>query len=153
MKLLILSLVMISGCATLKPPVQKEIVKSSVVQGDYDKTWASVVRYFAENNITIKNIEKASGLIATDSKTFDPFNNGGAIDCGSLSGVTAATITGIAIYNVFVEKVDAKSTRVTINLKSNMTSAVKSSYYTESAGSRECYSTGKFESEMLGKLK
>jgi hypothetical protein len=143
MKNLLALLVLLSGCVSYKPAKQVEITKTFVIQKDFDKTWTELVRYFAENNITFRSMDKASGLIATDVKQFDPFNNGGLIDCGQLSGPSMTTEKGFAIYNVFAEK-EKNYTKITINVKPYMTTYAQNG----STMDRDCYSTGKTESKI-----
>jgi hypothetical protein len=146
--ILILAALLLSGCATLTPPVKKDIVKSAVINKDYDKTWSSLIRAFADKNVTFKNMDKASGLITSDLKTFDPFDNNGLIDCGKLSGHSIVQQFGAATYNVYVEKETASTTRVTVNIKPVMTSKSGGQFT-----SLDCYSTGLFEKDILDLIK
>lgn len=146
--ILIFAAYLLSGCATLTPPVQKDIVKSTVVNKDYDKTWSSLVRVFAEKNVTFRMIDKGSGLIASEIKTFDPFDNNGLIDCGKMSGHSIIEQHGSVVYNVYVEKQSVSTTKVTVNLKPIMTSM-----YGGQVTNLDCYSTGLFEKDILSLIK
>jgi hypothetical protein len=81
---LVLITVFASGCATasVTPPQQPTHETSHVFQASYDDIWERAVDWFSESNIPIRQIEKASGLIASEHRL-------GAddemLDCGEVS--------------------------------------------------------------------
>lgn len=109
--LALLMLGLFCSCGPTMP--QKTIIdKTSIINKPYDDVWAGVIDYFASNNFPIKNMEKASGIITTDFKSFkiDPT----LCDCG----VKASGFVDVdpeLNFNVTVVKLKDNQTKVTVN--------------------------------------
>ncbi len=157
----------LTGClpgyvAPAPAPVRAE----TRVAAPFDSTWSAVVGYFAERNIEIKTIEKASGIIVAETARADnlknrelllspkgrPMYENGArmvgparfAECGTLGRVQLDPVT--AAYNVRVTgdgtsaafRVNARfSTRVTVQGVPTLT---------------ECASVGAWENDMEATL-
>ncbi len=134
--------------------------------GSYDSTWAAVVSYFADRNIAIRIIEKASGIIVAEAlrsslpnrtpvlgKNGKPLYKGlypvmtppVYADCGSygLSDLDPSS----ASFNVRVLGDASRSTvRVTARFVAMYGAGVN-------ARTVECVSLGKFETELESHVK
>lgn len=150
--------VMLSGATGCTPafvyPGTQELRGRTAVAASFDRTWETAVSYFAERNIAIRTIEKASGIIvaepgranlanrhATANKyappdSYDPIY----ADCGSRKGYWPPEPTA-ALYNVRVLGDDVRSS-VQVNAR------FISSGYTANPGPLDCRSTGKWESDI-----
>jgi hypothetical protein len=92
----------IFSCSVYQPPMQKNIQNQNQYNYSYDLVWDAVINYFADNGLSIKTIEKSSGLIVTEyykTKNIDE----DIVDCGT---VTAGGIIndGEYSFNVRVTK-------------------------------------------------
>ena len=94
--LLALQLMLVVGCATA--PGKYSVVKDFPHSADYDKVWSAVIDTFAELNLPIANLEKASGLITTDWGEVP----GEFCDCGKPGLAQQSAPEGK--FNVFVRK-------------------------------------------------
>lgn len=135
--------VVIGGCATA--PTPRTVVNKFSYNASIDTVWTATVETFAEMNLPIDNIEKDSGLIATDWINFTGTGNKDYCDCGGL---------GLAIenlrrgkFNVFVKQtgnaVDAR-----VNVHYQQTASLDNTPFT-----RDCVSTGALEArinELIG---
>lgn len=55
------------ACATkYVDPAPPTVLPATAVAASYDRTWEATVTWFAERNISIQTIEKASGIIVAD---------------------------------------------------------------------------------------
>ncbi len=145
-------LIFISGCATYKPATKPAAFENKqVFDKDYETVWSKTVKFFASKNIPIKTIEKASGLIATDTMMFETVRDKNYFSCDKFMSVgIEVPYQGKASFNVFLEKVSPQKTSVTVNLTANY--IVPASQY--SAGvERGCFSAGNYEKELLEYLK
>ena len=130
------------ACASA--PVARQIQNSFPVDKDFDTTWQAVIETFAELNLPIMNMEKASGLITTDwIKLDDPQ----ASDCGKM-GMMSSEVGRRVKFNVFVKRVGNVS-----EMKVNaMFEALVQTYGSHVIGTSSCYSTGKFEKEIYDRV-
>jgi len=74
------------GCVTYVPPQVKtaEPLPAAPVRASFERTWSTVIDYFADNAIPVKTIDRASGYIAAER--IGDWNNATWADCGKLSG-------------------------------------------------------------------
>jgi hypothetical protein len=161
--LLALITVLISSCSEVKPPNVYQFSKSQIINHSFDDTWTKIINWFAENNIPIKTIEKASGIIATE-KTFTTKGYEEYCDCGSpetdLSGYTYAYEDIISNINITVVKINDNSCNVKINIfykaKKNAYSTNSKTYqkvFVRTMDIIDCNSTGKYENKLFNSLK
>ncbi len=86
-------------------------------------TWDAVIDMFAERNIPIRTIERASGIIATEQLSVGPEGKVWP-DCGrSFSGTV---LPNYAIYNLLVRG-DSSSSRVKATVRRSLTSKTSGS--------------------------
>jgi len=131
------------NCGTM--PKQHLIANEKKISSDFDNVWQAVVSFFAENNIPIKTIEKASGLLMAESQVF-PEN---WIDCGK-AGMFELRTTPTGVFNVYVRDLGDGSIDVQIN--SSYQCIRWDTYNNRSLGSMACYSTGIFEELLLDEI-
>ena len=56
MKLLLLSILFITGCGGYTKPIKKEFIKMATIEKDFDTTWTSIIKIFADKNLKIEFI-------------------------------------------------------------------------------------------------
>jgi hypothetical protein len=86
------------------PPAPRDAME---VSASFGRTWDAVIDEFADRNIPIRTIERASGLIATELLTISHDARSEA-DCGTLNGRMLPPTH--AIYNVLVRGDSARAT-------------------------------------------
>lgn len=101
----------LAGCTTI-PPAPAPTRAPSPVAASFDRTWSAAVDIFAEKNIGIRTIDRASGLIVGDPMSVEGKNTTTPYefaDCGQdmFEGHPWPTV---AIYNVRVKGDTAAST-------------------------------------------
>lgn len=90
-----------AGCFVGTPPEPAAPRDATPVAAGFEKTWNATIDHFAEGNIPIAAIEKASGLIATARLRVGTADAPTWADCGTgTSGLAYAADGGI--YNVLV---------------------------------------------------
>lgn len=100
------------GCQTVPPPPPAPRTGTAVTAGTH-RTWDAVIEVFAERNIPISNMERASGFISTDQLAVDPQSGKAYADCGLIMGMPIPADR--ATYNVLVRGDSARSTvKVTV---------------------------------------
>jgi hypothetical protein len=91
--------VLLIACATHNPPAPPAPREATDVRASAARTWDAVIDLFAERNIPIRTIERASGIVATGQLTVGPEGRKWA-DCGTQPSDTLRP--NAAIYNVLV---------------------------------------------------
>ncbi len=148
MKKIFLLSIALSSCVTYKP-AQKPTAFSNkfTIEKTYEDTWSKVINFFASKNIPIKTIEKASGLVATDSMLLNSITDKNIFDCGQLNAFGQSTpLHGKASFNVFIEKIDSTKTQMTININSNVSVPMSANLPPQNIN---CYSIGFYEKEIF----
>lgn len=155
MKLLaLLSLVVLSGCATGKRAVEKPVEKTKSFTQSYDAVWSKIIKHFSSKSYSIKSLEKASGIISTDSLSVDSVQDKKYFDCGNYTIMgTEVPMYGKGSFNVFVEKVSDKETKVTVNTLATVVNDKPGSTGAMGSLTLNCYSTGALEQQMFEALK
>ena len=136
-------LVLASGCATA--PQQFEFDKTRTIPESKDVVWERLVGFFASNNLSIKTIEKDSGIIAAERMIGRPGSGGKILDwadCGSELLMTPINQT--ADLNVFVRPAPGGAT-VTVNTRFSESRQFADERPTVTI----CNSTGALERELL----
>jgi len=110
---------LLGGCATIVPP-KYPFQATRTYEKDYDTVWSSVIEIFAQRNISIKTIEKVSGIVVSENSKV-PFQvqpdltyNSSYCDCGSPGGLVILTDMK-GRFNVFVRKITENATSVQVN--------------------------------------
>ena len=96
-----------SGCSPV-PPANVAPRAGTPVATSQSKTWDVVIQLFEERSLPIKNMDRASGFIATDALGV-PLTEQPGVDCGK-SMVHIANLPRTATYSVFVRGDCASST-------------------------------------------
>lgn len=128
----------LASCASA--PVARQIQNSFPIDKSFEAVWPAVIETFAELNLPILNMEKASGLITTDwIRADDPQMS----DCGK-RGMMTAEQGRLVKFNVFVKTVGE-----TCEMKVNAMFEVSISVYgNRNLTTASCVSTGKFEKQI-----
>jgi hypothetical protein len=135
------------GCGV--PPVARTIVSSFPIDKPFDSVWGAVIETFAELNLPILNMEKASGLITTDWISFKGQDNIGYCDCGKLGLYVEIARQGR--FNVYAKKVDEASCELKVNsVFQRITHMAFDRDPTPIVG--DCVSTGKLEAEIYRRV-
>lgn len=95
------------GCGYKAPTPPPSPRNATEVTASFGRTWDAVVDEFADRNIPIRTIERASGLVATELLTILHDARSEA-DCGTFNG--RALSPTHAIYNVVVRGDSARAT-------------------------------------------
>ena len=158
---------LITACVKYQPPRSLAPRDGTQISAPFDSTWVSVVAYFAGRNISIRTIEKASGIIVAEAGRADllanrpvqidangnhMYRNGQPVlgapvyaDCGTIKGPPVDPVT--AAFNVFVRTNGAGSI---------VKASVRyTSQYLTAAGpiAVECVSLGRWETELEALVK
>jgi len=122
------------------PPYRAEI------PAGYDRTWTSLVKALARENLPLRAIARDSGVIASDD-TVTPI--GLWADCGTI-GDDRVEGEAVASFTLFVEPNGTGSTRVQVNSKMRTQAHRKgSSGKLKPLPVYPCASTGRFEANLL----
>ena len=110
---IVMGLVVLTGCMPLVPPQAAAPRTVTTVSTSKDKVWDAVIEVFAEMNIAIRTIDRASGFLAAEPSSVGPRTGGRLADCGSVMGM--AIPPDRATYNVLVREVGpTASVKVTV---------------------------------------
>lgn len=132
--------VLLTGCATI--PTTYDFDSKKTFTSHKDHVWEAVMNFFSKNNIQIKTIEKASGLIYAETEyTSEGIKN--LADCRS--GFLEIAGPASAQFNIFVASApEGKPTTVTVTTKFNQV--------WKSSGDvivRDCNSKGRLEKQIF----
>lgn len=132
----------LSACATA--PAFVPIENTRAIAQSKDHVWANLVEHFASSNISIKTIEKDSGIIYAERM----FGGGNSVSSMADCGVDpmARPITTAADLNVFVREAPAGGVTTTVNARFRQT---RQSAWDNSMTSVECASLGTMERTIL----
>lgn len=140
------AVVALSACAQRTLPKTAPTRESTRVNASFGRTWDAVVQQFANDNVPIKTIERASGFVATD-RLLSVANDSADADCGSISTSVGDEkyFPHWVTYNVLVHGDSASATvRVT---------AAWESYDAEQKSPFACSTTGRWEQAFEGAVK
>jgi hypothetical protein len=130
------------------PPKPRIIVNSWVIEKPFDSVWTSVIESFAELNLPILNMEKASGLITTDWMLIDKKY----MDCGTIGLDKVSAMPAGKDYkcrfNVMVKKVSDTSAEMKVNGIYRLD--VRENY--GNGTTFQCVSTGALEAEIYTRV-
>jgi hypothetical protein len=145
-------LVIIAGamaCMPPQPPPPPTVVPPVEVAASFGTTWDAVIDHFAENNISIRTMDRSSGFIAAEPTRVGYQSPGSAqlAHCGTntLGEVIPPTD---ATYNIVVR---GDSTRSTVRATVRFTYFTAPSRYT-AGGTMECSSTGYWERIVVERI-
>src|SRR5690242_4566928 len=102
----VVALVLLAACQ-MTPPAPPAPRSGMEVSASFGKTWSAVIDVFAERNIPIKTIDRASGLVVAEPQGV-PTRTDGLADCGTIIG--RPIYPDHATWNVLVRGDSARST-------------------------------------------
>lgn len=135
----LISLVTI-GCAASLPPAPPVVRTATQVHASVAQTWEAAVEAFADRNIPIKTLDRASGLIVAEAQSVSARQEGLA-DCGTVWG--SPLTPDRATWNLLVR---GDSTHSTVKATVRFTLTVGQS-------TEECGTKGRWETAFEQKLK
>jgi len=136
-----LGLILFSGCAGIAPQVY-QFENKEIFEGSFDEIWSAIIETFAEKNIPISNMEKASGFIATEEMKFSSIY----ADCGATPiGVKFNSLGPLGKFNVFVKEIS--SGKYSIMITASYRVSTDNLYY------KGCTSTGELETWFTSTLR
>ena len=150
-KLLFIIFILLQGCATYIKPVEHKFDRTIEIDKSYDAAWIGIIKYFSSKNIPIKTIEKNSGIIVSDNLSISLLKDEQNFDCGKFSKKDAIGnfYTGKASFNIFIEQLGLKKSKITINTVAEINHLQQGIGYTQFS----CYSTGNFEKSLIEFIK
>ena len=131
----------LTGCATA--PLVVPVERSVETTKSKEQVWANLIEFFASNNISIKTIEKDSGIVYAERT----FSGAGGLrewaDCGA--SMMAPPIRQTMDLNVFVRDAGGSAgpkTNITVNARFSET---RQSAWDNSIANTDCNSLGVLE--------
>lgn len=155
----LIALIFTVGCKTVdyQPPKQYNFTSEFEYSLPYDYVWEKVIRFFGETGIPVKNMDKASGFIATEVSSFSGAL-GQFLDCGAPGSHTFSYgkfVNPYGYFNVIVSKISEGVTRVKVKTFYKVYYEIYSydwnynTYLKSSEIVLNCNSTGLLESLLL----
>jgi hypothetical protein len=136
-----LGILLLSACAGTAPQIH-QFENKEIIENSFDKIWSAVIETFAEKNISIATMEKASGFIATEPTKFSSIY----ADCGATPlGIEFATLGPWGKFNVFIKELSEKKYSIMVTVNYHV--ATDNIYY------KECTSTGNLERWFISTVK
>ena len=144
--------VALSGCVTEAQVF--EVKNTREFAASKDVIWSRLIKHFATNNIQIKTLEKASGVVyaerefeGADVAWWNRGKIGDLADCGKEFGAVPAAHS--LQLNVFVAERDAGKTAATVTVTYKEILDQRAGF---GGPPRSCNSTGKLEAKILDAL-
>ena len=131
------------GPIRVPPPTPRTIQSSFPIARPFDAVWQATTEVFAELNLPILNVEKASGLITTDWISFrGQSNEAGYCDCGQ-TRFPLGEVDRQGRFNVYVKRIGEDACELMVNSVFE-----KVARYQEVVERTACVSTGNLEATM-----
>ena len=111
------------SCQTYYPPKTYNFEKSRTYSKTFDEVWGKIVQWFAVNNIPIKTIDKASGIIATEYNIRID-NNTDVMDCGYSEAASEVFENHRISFNILAVK-ESEKVNVIVNIFPKCTKRMK----------------------------
>lgn len=129
------------GPAVAPPPAVPREAKT--VGASFGETWNAVIERFAEDNIAIRTLERASGFIATEPMHVPAYMNAAAdwADCGS-APFAGRLYPNSTSFNILVR---GDTTKSTVKASIRWTTTIGTGAYAQPF---ECTSTGNWEAML-----
>lgn len=132
----VILLVSLAACVTA--PATAPERAATPVNASTGKTWDAVIDVFAERNIPIRNMERASGFIAAEPELVSQKDGQAWADCGGALGVRLGAQR--ATYNVLVRGDSSHAT-------------VRATVLWERTGNQGCTTRGVWERDFESLVK
>lgn len=135
---LILCSTLLFGCAPIYKPAiftppatyNDFSIHNKLINATFDQTWSAVLRVISNENLLIKTIDKASGIITADMESWNKHNFSVLMDCGNYEfnytdddyfsnfGTMSVKIVNPKInINFFLQPASQNETIININVK------------------------------------
>ena len=124
-------------------PTPRIIQNSFPIDRPFDNVWIALIETFVEMNMPIDNMEKDSGLIATDWIDFKGQTNEEYCDCGS-PGI-GIEVNRQGKINIFVKKITQNSCEIKVSCLFQQ----KREFADSTTHTRSCVSTGNLERQIF----
>lgn len=145
-KFILAALLILSSCYSAPKEVKFE--NSRVYRGSKDDVWELVIDFFNSSRITIRNIDKSSGVIYAEPDISNTKYAAKYADCGEFGTFAAEEdAEGVMRVNLFVKEIGEEKTKLVINTSFNSTFYNDPFIYGRKKV--ECQSTGVLEKEIL----
>lgn len=153
--LVIITSIAIAGCvgAGQNLPEKRNINNIKTISSSYEKTWNSIIEFFAVNNTPLEKINKGDGLITSSRhlRTLDE------LDCGQATGQiswASAKMENIGgNINVVVRSIKPEKTKVIVSVFGSGDINIRNAYGNSlSSQEARCVSTGAFEKSLFSYL-
>ncbi len=151
---------LVVACVTYVPPQVKEPepLPATPVRASFDRTWATVIDFFADQAIPVKTLDRSSGYIAAER--LGAGNNLDWADCGKIVNAPARdgggrVIPQQAVFNVRVRGDSASSTvQVVARWMAVGTAQVASGFgsRTKAYNETECVTTHVWETAAIREI-
>lgn len=147
--LAVLGVATLTACGQYVPPAPAAPRSGTTVSASFGKTWDATVDVFAERNIQIKTIDRASGFIAAEPQSLTTIAADSLADCGHSS--TGGSLqdrmarSESATWNVLVRGDSTKAT-VKATVRFAFVSGLNGQTY-------QCSSTGRWEAALEQRVK
>lgn len=135
----------LSGCASLPDAVSVE--RTAQTTKSKDIVWSNLIEFFASENISIKTIEKDSGIVYAERSISGANGLSEWATCGS-AGLMAEPVRQALDLNVFVRDGGSTSeprTSITVNTRFSET---RKSAWDNTLSSVDCKSLGVLERQV-----
>ena len=145
--MMLVGLMMVMACSQTVPPVQTLQRQGTEINASVGKTWDETINQFANFNIPIATLERASGFVAT--KELNANVDTTYYDCGKQTGGIDGDLRYPASRVSYNVRVLGDSTHATVKVTAEYTSDyAKTGFLATTPGPsihRDCSSKGKFE--------
>ena len=154
--MVLLSVFLLVGCASYKPPVKTKIQNTYTINKSYNNAWDGIVDFFSESGVFVDQIDKTSGFMASEMALLksgvESEELGEYTDCGDYTAEFGYS-TDYDVYIKFNVQVLGDETSSTIKINCFFKTIVIETYlnYTRKK-TLKCYSTGLFEQELIAYL-
>ncbi len=155
--LFLFSLIILVSCSAYQPPKTYNFPTEMEFDKTYDEVWTRVISLFADAGIPIKTLDKASGLIATESN-LGAQEFATVMDCGTpASDLNVYKFENqLGKFNVQVISISPNRTKVKVRtfFKTLYVRYTRQQGYWVRTGSQwiDCNSTGAFEALIFNYL-
>jgi len=155
-RLTVALVIVLSGCYRYYPPLPPPVRDARSIYASFGQTWDAVIDVFAEQNIPISTMERASGFIAADrtswryASLYDRDYVLRLVDCGRFGPMPY--LPSAARYNVVVRG-DSSVSTVKVTTTYTSTGAFYSDPTKVKPASLDCSSRGVFEDSVEATIK
>jgi hypothetical protein len=138
---------LLAACTYTPPGTVAPVRAPTPVQAPFTRAWNAVIDVFADRNIPIRTIDRASGFAATEALSVNSEDGKAWADCGATDGGPLGPER--ATYNVLVRGDSTASTvRITVTWSTTVRLADGRTPY-----GQDCTTRGVWEADVESKIK